>query len=358
MEGLSLLIFTFIIWPIKWARRVFFCYGCSGEQIEIKNRLPFFDLIKGVAIWAVIFIHVGHFYLHFPFGSKDLLFIDLTNNLTRFAIPLFVICSGLLLNPLQSSKQIKNFYWRKIWRIFVPYILCTIAYAIFGGYSWAQFLYYLISGKAEIPYYFMIVLLQLYLLYPLLNLFREEKYFLPITFLISLICYFIPETRFFYGVPLCCEFIFFFSYGMYCRHKFLNYRPVRQENYLWLFIALFYSALILIEPEYYYNTQLFYGLAIFNLIFYFQKQIVANKLMAAILIKFGQNSLWIYLIHFPIVYWLYILFNYLKFNYYWNYPLIFIASLVVVYWLAKFIQLIYEAIINNILKDKVKQNYA
>ena len=111
-------------------------------------------------------------------------------------------------------------------------------------------------------------------------------------------------------------------------------------------------------PDYYYNTQLFYGLAIFNLIFYFKKQIVANKLVANILIKFGQNSLWIYLIHFPLVYWFYILFNYFKINYYLNFFLVYLASLIVVYILAKVIQLLYDGVLNKVFKYKVKRGYA
>jgi len=357
-EGINLLICSLIILPWPWLRQRYFGQKNISEQLPIKNRIAFFDFIKGLAILAVIFIHVGYFNVFFPIAQPQLFFLYLTNNIARFAIPIFLICSGILLNPLTDSRQIKEFYTRKIWRIFLPYGLCTLAYALYFSSNVPEFFYNLISGRAVLPYYFIIVLIALYLLYPLLDKLRSEKYFLPACFAISLVSYFIPQIRAVYGTPLFLEFLFFFAYGLVSRQRFLNYQKDKQEACLWLATILFYLAIILIRPGYYYNTQLFYGLAIFNLLFYCQKMLTRNKFIFKLVSAFGKNSLWVYLLHFPLVYLSYILISGLAVNYYLQFLAVFISSVILAGVAAKIIQLGYQYIVKDLLNINATRNYA
>ncbi|MCX6744163.1 MAG: acyltransferase [Candidatus Parcubacteria bacterium] len=355
MEFVNVLIIALIIIPLPWLRNLYFAENCPINEKIIKQRMVFFDWLKGLAIIAVILIHVAYFFHDHPYMDNNLTFIIFFNNLARFAIPVFLICSGLLLNPIKGEKEYIDFYRRKLWRNFLPYILCTIVFALFLRLNVTDFFASLISGKIAPPYYFIIVLLELYLIYPVLDIFIRSKYFLPITFFISLVSGFFIELQFFGGIPTLLPYLFFFCYGLRCREKFLNYQKNKEELALWLAIVIFYLIFTLIMPIWYYNVRLFYGLAIFNLLFYFKDKIFKENWIGKIFIAFGKNSLWIYLIHFTIMSVIYYYCSLLNINYYLNFALVFLFTIIVSFFLAKLIQLIYDYTLIKVLKFNIKR---
>lgn len=355
MEFYSLISFSIVIFIIPSLRKMYFGQGYKQEGEIIKKRILFFDFLKGLAIWAVILIHVAYFFDTYPFSQNNNLFLYLLNNLARFAIPVFVISSGILLNPLKEKKETAGFYWRKIWRIFLPYLICTVIYAFVRQLDFSVFLYNLITGKAEIPYYFIIVLLELYLIYPLLYKYKESNYLLPIAFILSLLACFTPALYEFYGFPLFFQMIFFFCYGICLRDKFLGSKINKQEAAFWLSIIILYTILTIIKPEWYYNVRLFYGLAMFNLFFYFKDKINLKNLLSRLVVACGRNSLWLYLVHFVVVEFVYNSFKYLPQNYYLKFVIIYAVSLTIIIIAAQLARLIYDFFIINLLKFKTSR---
>ncbi len=354
MELINILIPTIIVLAIPWFRRLYFCASCRQNDAKMQSRDAYYDLIKGLAILAVIFIHVAYANRNFTADGKDNAFVIIMNNMARFAIPLFFICSGVLLSPIGNLKGIKNFYIRKLWRIFLPYLLCSLAFAYFFEYPLEVFLYKLIAGKADAPYYFMVVLFQLYLLYPFLCMAKSSKHFLFLTFLLSLFA-FAGNVRSVFGIPLCAEYLFFFVYGMACRDKFMNYKPGRNEQYFWLAAIVLFFAVILFKQEQYYNAQFFYGLAVFNLMFFYRQYLDRKNIVATALKKFGRNSLWVYLLHFQIVLAVNGIFYSWGVNLYPRYFMVFIISAVIAYFVAKLVQIVYENLLFNIFNKYSKE---
>jgi surface polysaccharide O-acyltransferase-like enzyme len=329
---------------------VFFAKRRDVAAQPMKERLPFFDLIKGVAMLAVLLIHTMYFFDHNAYLNNNDTFLYIVNNLSRFAIPVFFICTGILLTPIKNRKELPEFYKKKLWRIFVPYALVTLFLFLLNPDGFAQFFLDLIRGTGAVPFYFVIVLLQLYLIYPWLCKWRKKRWFLFGGLFFSLLYYLSPLPYFIWGIPTFFKFAFFLMYGMYLREHFLYYKKQENEWFVWPALVLLYLGIIIIAPEKYYNHQLIYGVAIFNLLFYFGAQIMQLKKVGRWLIKYGQLSLWIFLVHFPLMAFLSQWFMSPRYNYYLQFFALFAIGAILSYVLAFVCDLLYNKAVKQLRK--------
>jgi len=352
MDEWSLIILTLLVLALPSFRQVFFRRVEKKEQTSVRDRLVFFDILKGLAIIAVILIHVTFFFTHTEGLINNDDFINIANNLARFAIPFFFICSGILLNPIHSKVEIKGFYKRKIGRIFVPYFLVSAFLFLLYSVPVKTFLIQLIRGEAAVPFYFVLVLLQMYLLYPLLQKWRYKKWFLPVMFFVSLGYFVSPLPQQPLDFPIFFPFLFLFAYGMYFRDRFLDYKSDKQELFIWLMLILAYVLIMVAGRDYYYNQRYFYGPAMFNVLFYFREGIMKQKLVSRFLQAFGKNSLWIFLIHFTLMWTIYPYFYIVPMNYYFRFFFFLVVSVVLSYYLALACQKLYEYAYNLVVLKK------
>jgi len=313
LEYLVIIVGTIILLAIPRYARLFWNID-TQSIIPPQKRLPSIDTLKGIAIIAVIIIHACYFLMLQNNTTFDIIVLSVINNIFRFAIPVFLFTSGLLLKPfIWNRGAILYFYGSKIIRIAVPYIIITtILWKV--GYSGDMSLpKLLISGQAAIPFYFIPVLFQLYLLYPLLDYIRNisPKYLLLGALIISLVSFVLPNTWYVWGIPLCGQYLIFFVYGMVRKNIFTEAPSSVWREFIWIYFAL--QALIIILLPYlnlseqvvkslsFYNIQLFFGFAIlFTLWNYLQKSNPMAKITQNIFTPLGRISLWIFLFHFPI----------------------------------------------------------
>lgn len=354
MDEWSLVILTLLILVLPSFRQVFFRKAEKKENTHIAERLVFFDVLRGLAIIAVILIHVTFFFTHTKDIENNNFFINIINNISRFAIAFFFICSGILLNSIKNKPELKNFYSRKLVRIILPYILVTMFLFFANPVTIKTFLLQLVTGKASVPFYFVLVLIQMYLLYPLLARWRYKRWFLPLSFFISL-SYFvspIPEQPF--GFPIFLPFLFLFCYGMYYRDRFLNYEVDKQEVFIWIMIILADLLIMIWGQDYYYNQRYFYGPALFNVLFFLRAGIMRCKFLSRFLLAFGKNSLWIFLVHFSLMWAIYPYFYIFEFNYYVRFFTFFIISVGISYLVALGCLRLYNFGIKQLELRKVK----
>ena len=351
MDTWSLVILALFVILLPSFRRTYFKAQDQKEIVPIvKERQVFFDVLKGFAIIAVVLIHVTYLF-NITIGIvNNQFFLNTLNNLSRFAIAFFFLCSGILLTPVNGKNSWKEFYKRKVLRILGPWLLvCFILFA-FNPTSVSDFLYNVVTGNISVPFYFIIVLIQLYLLFPLLSRWRKSKYFLVTTFAISFIYHVSPLTSFPFDFPLFIKFLFFFSYGMYFREYYLNYEGNKKEFYVWLMILLGYVLIVLVLPGRYYNHRYFYGIALFNVLFYYKDKILSWKKVTKFFSSFGKNSLWIFLIHFSLMSLIYPWIINRGWNYYVSFVIFFVDSLIISYFGAMLCQWGY-----NYLSKQVKK---
>ncbi|MBF0312624.1 MAG: acyltransferase [Oligoflexia bacterium] len=296
-------------------RRYFFCTDVNvvaaklpkSKHIGVEDaRYQFYDFLKGIGMLAVVAIHVTYIYKNnIVLYNRENSYYHVNNfinNFSRFTIPFFLLISGILLRPFAMQKvAIYDFYKKKLLRLIPPYILCVIA--IHWDKPISEIWSLGITGKADVPYYFMLVLFQCYFLYPLLLFLKKTPRFtLNIILIISVVSAIYPYFWNLYEFPLCLKYLFFFAYGAYAREYFINYEKSKNIDFwVWIFFIIYYLSYILFFSNYYYNTRFFWGPAAFHLVFYFRDFIINFKIANRFFSFIGKFSLWIFLIHYQIL---------------------------------------------------------
>jgi surface polysaccharide O-acyltransferase-like enzyme len=278
------------------------------------SRLQIIDTIRGMSIIAVILIHSCYLLLYKYNSTLDVIILNFINNISRFAIPVFFFTSGLLLKKfVWNKKYIFNFYFSKFIRIGIPYILVNITLWLIGYNNSTPLWKFIITGNMEVPFYFIPVLFQLYILYPVLDYMRQisPQYLLLGSLIISVISFFIPPTWALYDFPLFTQYLIFFVYGM-LRQDVLNNKISNiwvELIIIYLFLqSIFITSMIYINTDinifrlfYLYNFQIILGFGfIFTILGYLQSNKPGSKFMQYFFAPIGRLSLWIFLLHFPI----------------------------------------------------------
>lgn len=308
----ALSIFILLITPRY--RKLFWLVDDNNHVISIKSRLWQIDTIKGLSILAVVIIHTC--YLLLPLYNKlyNTITLSLINNFFRFAIPVFLFSSGLLLKPFVWDKYaVLKFYSSKFIRIGIPYILICVILWILGYNNSASLLKLIITGDIAVPFYFIPVLFQLYLIYPILDYLRRinPSLLLTVSFIVSTVSFFSPSTWEWGGVSLLWQYLIFFVYGM-VRKDILNSKisPIWRE-FIWIYlilqllsvllVQLMYSEIGVIFPMNLYNFQILFGFGfIFTTINILHSQNKLKPISQKLIAPLGRISLWIFLLHFPI----------------------------------------------------------
>lgn len=144
------------------------------NEITNSDSIDFVQYLKGLAILGVIMIHVTAGFTNInSFNSTSFVLIFL-NQVSRFAVPLFVIISGLVLSRKYFYNfNIKYFYYKRLKKIIPLYLLFSIIYLLFKvlyglDFTVTDIIIRLLTGEAEYHLWFIPLIIQLYLLYPIL----------------------------------------------------------------------------------------------------------------------------------------------------------------------------------------------
>ena len=291
-------LFSFLVFSIPLFRKIYFLESIKKEYSYFrKKRYDYFDFLKGLAILAVILIHINGFFYDDIY--RDNIFVVAFNNFLRFAIPFFLISSGLLLS---TKNGLYSFYSKKMIRIFLPYSFLTIIITAYYKASYFDIFKAFLLGTASPPYYFIALLLQLYLIYPFLLRLSKFKYFLHIVFLINIFYFIFALKYLFFNTLLFPRFIFLFSYGVFAKDRFLSCDKnfSLKEKFFYFGVIFSYLAYSFYFKSYFYNPRLFYGIALFNLLFIF-KDYFKKKFFYNLFVCLGKNSLWIFLLHYFVI---------------------------------------------------------
>jgi len=165
----------------------------SPVSASTPSRLPQIDICRGLAILAVLFIHVsGHFLtvLHPPKSAAppgwawDVLAV--ANQCSLWAVPCFLMLSGLVnAQSLARSGDVGSYFRRRVQTALLPYLLWSGVYlAVHFAFGTLHHLTLghiaraLLSGTAHYHLYFFVLVLEMYALLPLLRpLFRRRPPF-------------------------------------------------------------------------------------------------------------------------------------------------------------------------------------
>jgi len=198
-------------------------------------------------------------------GSGNWWIGNIYHSLVRWAIPLFVMISGALLLDPDKSDSIKEFYKKRLARIFIPLLAWSVIYlcldyvyaAAYGiQISKQQIFLNLLEGKPHFHLWFLFMIAGLYLFTPFFRLIikntsrKELQSLVLIMFLISAISFL--YTEFLPGTPP----VFITKFIPFIPYYFLGYL-IRSNQYkpsktLQLFI--FFLSVSITAAGYYFSA--------------------------------------------------------------------------------------------------------
>ena len=230
--------------------------------------------MRVIAIMGVILIHTTTRVLERTSYNlevyKSALFL---NQIARFAVPLFLIISGFVLEL--TYKENLNFWQyikKRFSRIFIPYVFWSlIYYFLVFNQNHDNLVHVLLTGDASYQLYFIPTLCIFYLIFPLLH--KMYKYIVRPEFLISLVIlqlyvlrndYFIKNITLPDPLRISILGFSFFIIGMIAAH---NYEKILEFSKKWkallviLFVILGYYIFTESFSQYFitYNINAFYS---------------------------------------------------------------------------------------------------
>jgi probable poly-beta-1,6-N-acetyl-D-glucosamine export protein len=143
----------------------------------VKERIEEIHALKGICILAVCVIHATGTFLSFSAEPQNVFFF--LNHLSRFSVPVFFLASGLLLFYQYHDRHpfpLRHFWQKRSAFILIPFVVWSLVYT---GYlwwenphnlavSWIDNLTHIALGQGYYHLYFLFVLVQLYVIFPIL----------------------------------------------------------------------------------------------------------------------------------------------------------------------------------------------
>lgn len=321
LEGLGLIFLALLLLLFPGFRGLFERRAADKTHSSTKTRSAVVDFIRGVSISGIVAIHLSSYYRFFgpqePFSDWALA----VSNLSRFSVPAFLISSGIYLSYSSFSSYTKP----KITGLILPY---TMVFLIAAGLKYGlppdskTWLTSYAQGAIFAPYYFVPLMVQAYVLFPLLRSASNRIPWLALlleTLFLNVVSNHIFEY-FDLGIKgwepiLLTHFLFFFTVGVLSSEKFKH--PEKFEALLlpktsdasgfWKFLTFsltIYSLTVLVltfrfsmEVS---NHLIFYPLGMFLVLFYWGRKIetaAAPPLPYRIFCALGRGSLGIFLLH-------------------------------------------------------------
>lgn len=176
-------------------------YIQGAFKVMKKEKIVQLSYYRALAILAVLLIHATSETIIKAKTSNLYFGYVLINTFAKFAVPSFIMLTGFVLfynyaGEKFDSSRITSFYKKRLKYIVAPYTICSICYFIFVQFingttqinadMFASFINKLISGRAYTHLYFIIILIQFYLLFPFHLMATRVKSFVKYSVIIGL----------------------------------------------------------------------------------------------------------------------------------------------------------------------------
>lgn len=155
----------------------------ANAKPKSKPKLLELDIVRAIAILAVLIIHsTSDATVELPIGSGSQAMYLALNKLSNFAVPVFIMMSGIVLfykyqDGGFGGSQVLQFYVKRVKHVLFPYLLWSLFYYLYNQWifdranlhmDWARFADLLPWAEASYHLYFMVIIVQFYLLFPLM----------------------------------------------------------------------------------------------------------------------------------------------------------------------------------------------
>lgn len=186
------------------------------------------DVLRVVSILAVVLIHTSSRTLETAhFDVSQVPWTLFLNQIARFAVPLFFLISGFVLELNHKDKlDLVLFFKKRFGRLFVPYLFWSAVYYWFVYTKHATgFLKTFLDGSSSYQLYFIPTILIFYLFFPLIHRLYDalsNKFVLILVGIIEVVLlyqeYFVQPLPFFYPLSIALLNYYVFLLGMVASH--------------------------------------------------------------------------------------------------------------------------------------------
>ncbi|CAG1064913.1 O-acetyltransferase WecH [uncultured bacterium] len=147
-----------------------------------KGRLIWADLLKIIAVYAVILIHSAAPYVtgYETHGLRQWWAGNFYDSLSRWCIPVFIMLSGFFLIGKYRDDSMGSFFLRRFTRVFVPFIVWSFFYFLWRIYAngeelrLSSFIPMLFMEPVYYHLWYMYLLMGLYLVAPFMGLYMKN----------------------------------------------------------------------------------------------------------------------------------------------------------------------------------------
>lgn len=253
-----------------------------SKSNSISKRIISLDLMRIFACFCVIVIHVGVYNQKADWtnDSLSLMFANFYGIISRWAVPCFVMLSGMMFLNNQKQVPLKKLYFRYILRLFVSYIFWSVVYSIYNSFyidsgELNDQLMYIVNNlfSGEIHMWYVLMLIGLYIAMPVIKYIvnnASEKllnYWIAAMFIFSSVIPFIADLGIPYisgvvayfneyiNIQFLCGYTLYFVLGSYISQKSFTKKQNRLIYILGL-IGFIYSVLILLPGRYFFNLSI------------------------------------------------------------------------------------------------------
>jgi peptidoglycan/LPS O-acetylase OafA/YrhL len=277
----------------------------------MKFKIPEIHFLRAFGVIGVILLHVlATNQNHFLFINKFI------GSFLGYVIPLFIFISGFVLTiSYNPATSLMTFYKKRLSGIIIPYFVFAnlyYLYAIFYNYippdriNFHQYLSAILTAKTYYHLWFFSMLIQLYILFPMLVKFykktaKYDKIFLFLLFIIQLIWNILnikfPKATLGAIFPM---FLFYFVFGIFSAHHFAKINEIIQKSNLFICSSIY--ILLNIALFQFESIRLFIYPISFVLLFAILYKIASlikdkNNMFISFLSLIASYSLGIYLMH-------------------------------------------------------------
>lgn len=151
----------------------------------MSQRLKEITYLRAFAALSIVLIHATSGYIKtLPLGAA-------LNQFPRYGSAVFIIMSGFILYHIElkrPSPSYMHFFRHRFLKVSVPYVIWTFLYTLFDKRSLIfgadgfqpvlllkEFLYGVVTGTTSVHLYFILIMIQLYALFPLLKKWIERR---------------------------------------------------------------------------------------------------------------------------------------------------------------------------------------
>lgn len=147
------------------------------SDLPRKERITEIETLRGLAFVAVVLQHsIAHYSLVPQAGLQDGVVLAILLMLAKFAVPLFIFITGMVLF-YNTGDQLHygQFMRKRVMDVILPYVVWSFIYFILAKRNWTGFGWHelpdlalkLVTGKTASHFWYVIMLIQLYVFFPL-----------------------------------------------------------------------------------------------------------------------------------------------------------------------------------------------